>query len=185
MKSLIYMIRLFLMLLEGKSEKENDFGRKRIYIILAALMLVGNILSYPSCLILYPFMLYVFWRFSGERKWKDMGLFTLVCILCGIAYLSYLLSYNTVEGLLNTISLIVNGDITHSIEASHKLTSLLVNSAYLLGLCLLRSCCRTAFLVSKSRSLALCTPWYWGNAGSSDALGSSLDPPTERYGLPW
>lgn len=142
---------LFLFLLRYYvGSEEPTFRRKRIHIILAAVMLVGNILSYPSCLILYPFMLYVFWRFSGEYKWKDMALFTLVCVLCGIAYLSYLLSYNTVEGLLNTISLIVNGDITHSIEASHKLTSLLVNSAYLLGLCLL--CYGLAHLVSFLRA---------------------------------
>ncbi|MBE5852642.1 MAG: hypothetical protein E7299_06765 [Lachnospiraceae bacterium] len=129
---------LFLVLLRYYAGNEDGTVKgKRIYIIFAAWMLVGNILSYPSCLILYPFMLYVFWKLSGERKWEDMGLFTLVCALCGIAYLGYLLSYNTVEGLLNTLSLIVNGDITHSIKASHKLISLLISSAYLLGLCLL------------------------------------------------
>ncbi|MBR3770441.1 MAG: hypothetical protein IKL06_07885 [Lachnospiraceae bacterium] len=142
---------LFLFLLRYYvGSEEPTFRRKRIHIILAAVMLVGNILSYPSCLILYPFMLYVFWRFSGEYKWKDMALFTLVCVLCGIAYLSYLLSNNTIEGLLNTISLIVNGDITHSIEASQKLTSLLVNSVYLLGLCLL--CYGLAYLISFLRA---------------------------------
>ena len=142
---------LFLFLLRYYVEKEKTIlGKRRIYIVLAALMLVGNILSYPSCLILYPFMLYVFWRFSGEKKWRDMGLFTLVCGLCGVAYLGYLLSYNTVDGLLNTISLIVNGDITHSIEASHKLISLLVNGAYLLVLCLL--CYGLACLISFLRA---------------------------------
>lgn len=142
---------LFLFLLRYYvGSEEPTFRRKNIYIILAALMLVGNILSYPSCLILYPFMLYVFWRFSGEKKWRDMGLFTLVCGLCGVAYLGYLLSYNTVDGLLNTISLIVNGDITHSIEASHKLISLLVNGAYLLVLCLL--CYGLACLISFLRA---------------------------------
>lgn len=116
-----------------------DISAKRNikYIIFAALMLVFDILSYPSCLILYPFIVYVLWWFSNQKKWRDIGIFTLVCVLCAVVYLGYLLSYNTVEGLLNTISFVINGDITHSIEATTKLSSLLWNGTYLFLLCAL------------------------------------------------
>jgi len=108
-----------------------------IYIVLAGIMLALDVLSYPSCVILYPFFVYILFRFSGKKKWRDIGIFTLTCGLCGMAYLTYLLSYQTVEGLLNTFSYVVSGDITHSIEAGSKMLSLLKYSVYLALLCLL------------------------------------------------
>ena len=95
-------------------------GRKIRYLIFAALSLVLTILSYPSCLILYFPVMWMIWRRSGGRRFADMGIFTGVCALCGALYLGVLLRYNTVEGLLQVVSNIVNGDITHSLTLLDK-----------------------------------------------------------------
>ena len=63
------------------------------YLILSAVALALNVLSYPSCLILFPFALLWLARFSGKHKWRDMGIFTAVCGACAAAYLGMLFSY--------------------------------------------------------------------------------------------
>lgn len=93
------------------------------YLILGGLAMAGEVLSYPSCLILFPFFLFIIFRRSKEKKWRDAGIFTLVCILCGAAYLLNLLQSSNIYGLLNTIAYILNGDVTHSAGIAVKLAS--------------------------------------------------------------
>lgn len=118
--------------------------RKQRYLILAALALVLNILSYPSCLILFPFALVVLIRLSGKNRWRDAGLFTLVCGLCGAGYLGTLFTYTSPSELLATLSHILDGDITHSLSPEGKLLALLQDALYLSALwsgCLVLSAC--------------------------------------------
>lgn len=98
--------------------------RKRRYLIFAAFALVLEVLSYPSCLILYFLVVWILWRRSGKERLRDIGILTGICAVCGISYLAYLLQYQGLEGLMNTLSFIVNGDITHSLSLSDKLFSL-------------------------------------------------------------
>ncbi|MCI9189434.1 MAG: hypothetical protein HFH84_07380 [Lachnospiraceae bacterium] len=114
-------------------------GRKRKYLVLAAFSLALNVLSYPSCLILFPFLLILLARFSGCGKWRDMGIVTLVCVLCGLGYLGMLFTYTTPAELPETLSHILEGDVTHSLTIGKKLLSLLTNAlvmAALWALCL-------------------------------------------------
>lgn len=98
--------------------------RKKKYLILAAFALVLEVLSYPSCLLLYFFVIWILWRRSGKDRLVDMGIFTGICAVCGAAYLGLLLRHNTAEGLIGTLSYIVGGDITHSLSFADKLVSL-------------------------------------------------------------
>lgn len=98
--------------------------RKKKYLIFAAFALVLEVLSYPSCLLLYFLVMWILWRRSGKDRFADMGIFTGICAGCGIAYLGLLLRNNTVEGLIGTLSNIVGGDITHSLSFADKLVSL-------------------------------------------------------------
>ncbi|HBA50261.1 MAG TPA: hypothetical protein DCZ91_21210 [Lachnospiraceae bacterium] len=109
-------------------------GRKRKYLVLAAFSLVLNVLSYPSCLILFPFLLILLARFSGSGKWRDMGIVTLVCALCGLGYLGMLFTYTTPAELLETLSHILDGDVTHSLTIGKKLLSLLTNVLFMAAL---------------------------------------------------
>jgi len=91
------------------------------YLIFAGLAMAGEVLAYPSCLILFPFFLIIIFRRSEEKKWRDAGIFTLVCFLCGAVYLLKLLHNSNVYGLLNTMAYILNGDVTHSAGMLTKL----------------------------------------------------------------
>ncbi|MGN0413143.1 MAG: hypothetical protein ACI4FV_08915 [Lachnospiraceae bacterium] len=101
------------------------------YLILAAISLVFEVLSYPSCLILYPFVLVVLYKRSGNTKWKDMGILTAVCGGCGIGYLGMLLRGRSLSELLDTIALILAGDVTHGASIFQKLLSVAGNLLYL------------------------------------------------------
>ena len=96
----------------------------RKYLIFASFALVLEVLSYPSCVLLYVLVLWILWRRSGKRRFADMGIVTGICGLCGAAYVGLLLRNNTPEGLLGTLSSIVNGDITHSLSFADKLLAL-------------------------------------------------------------
>lgn len=109
-------------------------GKKVRYLALASLALMLAILSYPSCLILYPFVLIWIARLSGKNRWRDMGIVTFLCGLGGIGYLGMLLSYAPTQKLFSTISLILNGDVTHSLSLGNKLGSFFTGSLYLAGL---------------------------------------------------
>lgn len=93
------------------------------YLILAGVAMAGEVLSYPSCVILFPFFVIVIFQRSKEKRWKNIAIFGGVCVVCGMAYLGMLLSHNTVSGLCDTVSYILNGDVTHSASVLDKLVS--------------------------------------------------------------
>lgn len=127
-------------------------GKKMRYLILAALALTLNILSYPSCLILFPFLLILIAVFSGQNRWRDMGIATLTCGLCGLGYLGLLFTYTNPGELLETLSHILAGDVTHSLTVGGKLLSLLRDSIYMAGLWV--SCLLPAFIITKWKKLS-------------------------------
>ncbi|MBD5549988.1 MAG: hypothetical protein HDQ96_02255 [Lachnospiraceae bacterium] len=132
--------------------------RNRKYLIFAAFALVLEVLSYPSCLILYFVVIWIIRKRSGKQWLVDVGILTGICALCGIAYLASLLRYNTIEGLLYTLSCIVNSDITHSLSVTDKLftfgKSMLEILLFCLGIFLLAKA-GTAFTVYGRRKKGL------------------------------
>lgn len=123
-------------------------GRKMRYLVSAALSLALNVLSYPSCVILFPFLLLSLYYFSGREKWRDIGIFTLVCAICAAAYLGILFTYTDPKTLGDTLSHILSGDITHSLSLSGKLLSWLSD---ILHLSVLWAGCRLFALVFSNR----------------------------------
>lgn len=125
--------------------------RKKRYLILAAVSLALTILSYPSCLILYPFVLVCLARLSGKDRWRDMGIFTLVCGICAAGYLGMLLLHTTPSGLMDSLSHILNGDVTHKSSLWDKFQFFLLKALYELALWL--GCWLLATAVAKWKKL--------------------------------
>lgn len=105
-------------------------GRKKGRLIPAGIALALNVLSYPSCLILYPFVLFLLYRLSGPDKWRDMGILTLVCVLCALGYLGMLFSYMAPGDLPAMLSHILGGDVTHSLSMADKFLFFLEKGLY-------------------------------------------------------
>lgn len=133
------------------------YGGKKRYLVLAAFSLVLNVLAYPSCLVLFPFLLALIWCFSGKGRWGDMGILASVCVLCGAGYLGMLFTYTTPEELLRTLSHILEGDVTHSLSLGGKVLSLRKGMGYLAAL--LGGCVVPAFAVARLRKLGWLQMW--------------------------
>lgn len=128
-------------------------GGKRVYLVLAAFALVLNVLAYPSCLLLYPFAMLMLWRLSAGNRWRDMGIFTAVCVVCAGVYLGFLFQYTNPEELVKTLSCILGGDVTHSLapSGSGRMTRL-IKDFFLLGV-LWFLCRLSAMLIARWRKL--------------------------------
>ena len=78
------------------------------------------VLSYPSCVLMFPFVIWYVLRFC-RHKGKTAGIITAVCGVCGGAYVGYLLSYMTVSELIANIKSLVASCGSHSDGALYKL----------------------------------------------------------------
>lgn len=90
--------------------------KKTYHLVIAAFFLCLEILSYPACLIVYfgtLILLYVL----CEKKWKNIAIFTGICILCGALYLAFIVSRVGLESLLENIQFIAQADLSHSGES--------------------------------------------------------------------
>lgn len=75
----------------------------------AGFWLCMTALSYPSCVLLYPFLIWYFWKYDKYRA-RAIGTLTAVCALIGGGYLANLFSYMTPASFLaNVKSLIASG----------------------------------------------------------------------------
>lgn len=126
-------------------------GRKAGYLVSAGISMALLVLAYPSCLILFPFVLALLFVCSGKERLRDMGILALACGLCGAGYLGMLLRHSTPQELAVTLSHILGGDVTHSLALGDKallsLRDLLYLAALWAGICLLSA------LIGKWRKL--------------------------------
>lgn len=83
-----------------------------IYLILSAVCLCFEVVSYPSTIILFPLMLLVINHYSLKKKW-DIALFSCVCIGTGCAYIMCLMLPIGWERFWYCIREIVTGDDSH------------------------------------------------------------------------
>lgn len=95
----------------------------------AGLCMAMEVLAYPSCVILFPFFLICIYRTSGEKKWRDMGLFIGACALSALLWLCLVLRNGSLEELLRNVELLLGFDLTHEISGATqgKLSGILSN----------------------------------------------------------
>lgn len=95
-------------------QKQELDAQKKIWLILGAGCFCLEVLSYPSTIILYPFLLAVLCRYSVTKK-KDMALFSCVCSILGVAFLIFLISQTGLEQFLVSAKYIITGDSSHGV----------------------------------------------------------------------
>lgn len=81
-----------------------------IFMIMAALMLCLEILSYPTAIILFPFLCIALFIILG-KKIKPVLIFAGTCAISGIVYILFLLLRKGPVSLYETIILIFSGDV--------------------------------------------------------------------------
>lgn len=110
--------------LQPKAEK-----RKGGFVFAAGICMALEVLSYPSCIILFPFFLICIYRYSGEKKWRDLGLFGGACAISACVWLFIILRHVGVEELLRNVKYLLDFDLTHELSGATagKLPGILSN----------------------------------------------------------
>lgn len=92
---------------------------KKWYLLVAAgISMALEVLSYPSCLIIFPFFLgYIFVQ-SKERRWKDAFIFAGTCAFCAVVWLAMILRNVALDEFLRNVGYVLNFDLTHEINGA-------------------------------------------------------------------
>ena len=102
-------------------------SKRNKYLIFAGIVMSLEVLSYPSSIILFPFLQVMIMIMSGKRKWKDLFLFSGTCFLSGCIYLLCLLRNLSAEKLFRNIRNIVNSDSTHHFNMAFKVKNAIMD----------------------------------------------------------
>lgn len=108
----------------NKDTLQEEMRRKRKIIfteIEAGLWLSFVVLSYPTCLLLFPFIVWYLWKYDSDRK-KTIAVFAGTCLAAGGLYMAYLFSYMTLQELLANIQSLIASCGSHSGGIQKKLS---------------------------------------------------------------
>lgn len=119
------------------------------WVFLSAFCLCGAVLSYPSCLILLPGVIYLLCH-SKDKK----GIFILVsiCFVCAMLYVSLILTQMSVSDFVMYIEKILAIETYHDSNILEKLAHYLKQSWDIALVVVIAYAC----------SFALIRVWYWG-----------------------
>lgn len=115
-------------LADGKAslaEKKRDL-KMTVTTIEAGLWLSFVVLSYPTCLLLFPFIVWYLWKYDAYRK-RTIAIFAGTCFIAGGLYLIYLFSYMTLPELLTNIQSLIASCGSHSGGMQKKLSIYVVD----------------------------------------------------------
>ena len=93
--------------------------KKKGWLVLGAFALCAEIVSYPSCIIVFLIVLLIVNVYSSERI-KDMAIFGGVCIAAGISYIIYFLYQTSFSELMIAIRHIIAFDDYHNSNIENK-----------------------------------------------------------------
>ena len=72
-----------------------------------------TVLSYPTCLLLFLFIIWYLWKYDAFRK-KTISIFAGTCMISGCAYVAYLFSYMSLSELFANIQSLLASNGSHS-----------------------------------------------------------------------
>ncbi len=110
--------------------------RNIFLLVLAGICMSLEVLSFPSCVLLFPFFLvYIFIR-SEKDRWRDSLLFAGTCGLCALIWLMLVLRNVSLSDFVRNVQYVLSFDATHDISGvtEGKAASLLSNLQTFAGL---------------------------------------------------
>lgn len=82
-----------------------------VYICLSGVLMCYVVLSYPSCIIMFPFILYAL--FISRRDKRPLFVFIGICIVGAGMFFSYLLGYMDVNHIKESLGYVLSSDGSH------------------------------------------------------------------------
>lgn len=102
-----------LLLMKYYDDREKD---RWYLIVLAGICLACEVLTYPTCMILFPFFAFYLWKKSEKRKWRDIVILTATCGACALVWLMLVFRHISLEEFMTNISNLLSFDPTHDIS---------------------------------------------------------------------
>lgn len=94
--------------------------QKKGWLLLSGGFLCLEILSYPSCLIVYLAVMLLLFLYA-DKKWKDMVILSGECMILGSMYLTYFITRYEITDFMECIGEILSGDASHESTLGKKL----------------------------------------------------------------
>lgn len=85
-------------------------------LVFAGLSLAGEVLTYPTCVILFPFFLIYILCKSRKSKWRDTLILTGTCAVCGGIWLLLVFRHVGLEEFLGNVESLLSFDPTHHVS---------------------------------------------------------------------
>jgi len=127
-----YMLMFLFLVAYHLGENPDKKGKKR-YLFLMGIAMALEVLSYPTAIILFPFMLIAIGILSKDKKLRDMGIFAGTCAVSGLLYCLKIIQNISVHHLMRNLHNIYKSDATHGygkkfqdIGLFHGLTTLTI-----------------------------------------------------------
>ena len=95
-----------------------DEKRKILFLILSSAALALEILSYPSCIILFPVTIVFIGVSSREHRIRDILVYVSTDTACALVWLAVVLRRITPEELIRNVRYSVGFDLTHDLSGS-------------------------------------------------------------------
>lgn len=105
----------------GQSQSSVKEGKKWGYLILAGIGMSLEVLSYPSCLVLFPvFGVFILFASEKGKKLRDAFLFAVTCGVCGTLWLLYVMASVALEDFLRNVQYVLSFDGTHNLDIAQQ-----------------------------------------------------------------
>lgn len=109
-----FFMLLAMTLIRYYSENTSGCG-KTVWLVLAGLCLTGDVLSYPSMVLLLPFCIIFIFKKHIKNVFAELAAFVTPCIVCFVVFMAYLLSYLNPAQLMELIPYVLS-DGSHQTE---------------------------------------------------------------------
>ena len=105
-----------LLMMKYYHDQEREEKNRWYLPVAAGIALSCEILTYPTCIILFPFFLVWIFVKSGKRRWRDSLILIMTCAVCGGVWLIYVFRNVSLQEFGENIGRLVSYDPTHEIS---------------------------------------------------------------------
>lgn len=115
-----YAVMVFSLLEYYRTKDKFREGQKssRWWIVLSGVGISLEILSYPSCLLLFPVFLIFIGIASGRERVKDCLIYIGTCVTCAVAWVLFILKELSVDEFITNVGNVFSFDLTHEVSGA-------------------------------------------------------------------
>ena len=167
---------------QGKLPERSERSRDKWWLlVLAGVSLAGEVLTYPTCVILFPFFLIYILCKSGKSKWRDALILTGTCAVCGGIWLALVFRNVSLEEFLRNVENLLSFDPTHHVSGMtsaknrNYIDNVFLWAGWLAVIAAVSGLiCGLLYLIKKRRSSSCaCGAVYPGNAEENEKKGTA------------